>query len=73
MNSVQGSYTLSLTTSGTSATGASITVTAPNGTQGNATVTLSATIAHADDDITAPANPTIVTRSMLEGLLAKAK
>ncbi len=73
LNSVQGSYTLSLTTSGTSATGASITVTAPNGTQGNATVTLSATIAHADDDITAPANPTIVTRSMLEGLLAKAK
>jgi len=73
VSSVQGTYQLTLTTSGTSATGGSITLTAPNGTQGNASVTLTATIAHASDSITAPANPTVVTRSMLKGLLAEAK
>jgi hypothetical protein len=73
VGSVQGTYTLTLTTSGTTATGASITITAPNGTQGNASVALTATIAHASDSIAAPANPTVVTRSMLEGLLAEAK
>lgn len=72
-SSVKGTYTLSLTTSGTTATGASITITAPNGTQGNASVALAATIAHASESISAPANPTVVTRSMLEGLLAEAK
>jgi hypothetical protein len=73
VTSVPGTYTLTLTTSGTTATGASITITAPNGTQGNASVALTATIAHASDTIAAPANPTVVTRSMLEGLLAEAK
>jgi hypothetical protein len=72
-NSVKGTYTLSLTTSGTTATGASITITAPNGTQGNASVSLTATIAHANNSVSAPANPTVVTRSMLKGLLAEAK
>jgi hypothetical protein len=72
-SSVKGTYTLSLTTSGTTATGASITITAPNGTQGNASVTLTSTIAHASTSISAPANPTVVTRSMLQGLLADAK
>jgi hypothetical protein len=73
VSSVPGSYQLTLTTSGTTATGASITITAPNGTQGNASVALTATIAHASDSIAAPANPTVVTRSMLKGLLAEAK
>jgi hypothetical protein len=71
--SIKGTYTLGLTTSGTTATGASIKITAPNGTQGNASVELTATIAHANDSIVAPTNPTIVTKSMLEGLLAEAK
>ncbi|MCU1362746.1 MAG: hypothetical protein JWM55_574 [Acidimicrobiaceae bacterium] len=72
-NSVKGTYTLTLTTSGTSATGASVAITAPNGTHGDATVDLTATLAHASDSVVAPANPTVVTRSMLEGLLAEAK
>ncbi len=72
-SNVKGTYTLTLTTSGTTATGASITITAPNGTQGNASVAVTATIAHASDSIAAPANPTVVTKSMLEGLLAEAK
>jgi hypothetical protein len=73
VSSVKGTYQLTLTTSGATATGTSVTITAPNGTQGNASVTLTATIAHASDSIAAPANPTVVTRSMLEGLLAEAK
>jgi hypothetical protein len=73
LSSIKGTYRLGLTTSGTTATGASIKITAPNGTQGNASVELTATIAHADDDIVAPTNPTIVTKSMLESLLAEAK
>jgi hypothetical protein len=72
-SSVKGTYTLSLTTSGTTATGASITITAPNGTQGSDSVTLTSTIAHANNSVSAPANSTVVTRSMLEGLLADAK
>jgi hypothetical protein len=73
ISSIKGTYTLGLTTSGTTATGASIKITAPNGTQGDATVELTATIAHADDAVAAPTNPTILTKSMLEGLLAEAK
>jgi hypothetical protein len=72
-SSVKGTYTLTLTTSGTTATNASVTITAPNGAQGNASVALTAAITHASDSIAAPANPTVVTRSMLEGLLAEAK
>jgi hypothetical protein len=70
---VKGSYTLSLTTSGSTATGGSITITAPNGTQGNASVTLTATVAHASDAIVAPTGATVVTRALLNSLLAQAK
>jgi predicted small secreted protein len=70
---VKGSYTLVLNTSGSTATGASIKITAPNGTQGNASVQLTATIAHANDDIVAPSGATVLTKSMLEGLLSEAK
>ncbi|MGP8009668.1 MAG: hypothetical protein ACLPKZ_05355 [Acidimicrobiales bacterium] len=70
---VKGSYTIVLTTSGSTATGASIKITAPNGTKGNASVQLTATIAHANDSIVAPSGATVLTRSMLEGLLAQAK
>jgi hypothetical protein len=70
---VKGSYTLSLTTSGSTATGGSITITAPNGTQGNASVTLTATVTHASDAIVAPTGATVVTRALLNSLLAQAK
>jgi len=73
LSSVKGTYQLQLTTSGSSATGASITITAPNGTQGNASVELTATVAHDSTTISAPTGATVVTKSMLDGLLAEAK
>jgi hypothetical protein len=73
LSSVKGTYALELATSGSNATGASITVTAPNGTQGNASVELTATVAHASNTIVAPTGATVVTKSLLDGLLSEAK
>ncbi|HVA71365.1 MAG TPA: hypothetical protein VNF08_08610 [Acidimicrobiales bacterium] len=71
--SVQGTYTLNVTTSGSAATGGSINVTAPSGVsgQGNDTVGLTVTAAHAALSIDAPPNPTIVTQSLIQGLLSQ--
>jgi hypothetical protein len=70
--SVKGNYTITLTMSGATATGGSITVTAPNGTQGNASVGLQATVTHNSDSIDAPSGATIITQSLLKGLLSQA-
>ncbi|MHB8380366.1 MAG: hypothetical protein ACYDB2_10730 [Acidimicrobiales bacterium] len=74
-NTVKGTYTLSVTTSGATATGGSITVTAPSGAvgQGNDTIGLSATVAHASVDIAAPTGATVITSSLLKGLLSQAR
>jgi hypothetical protein len=64
--SVKGTYTLKLTTSGSTATGASISITAPNGSKGNATIILSATVAHANDAVTAPSGATLITPALLK-------
>jgi hypothetical protein len=69
---VPGNYTITLTMSGATATGGSITITAPNGTQGNESVGLQATVTHNSDGITAPSGAIIVTRSLLKELLAQA-
>lgn len=69
---VPGTYGLTITTSGSTATGGSIAITAPNGTKGNDTVTLNATVAHASNAVTAPIGATIITSSMLKGLLSQA-
>jgi hypothetical protein len=69
---VKGTYTLSVTESGSTATGASISITAPNGTTGNATIGLQATIAHANDSVVAPTGATIITPSLLKGLFSQA-
>ena len=71
-SSVKGSYTITLTMSGATATGGSITITAPNGTQGNASVGLQATVTHNSDSIVAPSGATIITKSLLKGLLSQA-
>jgi hypothetical protein len=71
-SSVKGNYTITLTMSGTTATGGSITITAPNGTQGNASVGLQATVTHNNDGIVAPSGATIITKSLLKGLLSQA-
>lgn len=68
--SVQGTYTLTLTNSGSVATGGSISVTAPqgNGTPGNATVSLSATVTHDNDPISVPTNVTVITPALIQQL-----
>jgi hypothetical protein len=71
-SSVKGSYTITLTMSGSTATGGSITITAPNGTQGNASVGLQATVTHNNDSIVAPSGATVITKSLLKGLLSQA-
>jgi hypothetical protein len=71
-SSVKGNYTITLTMSGATATGGSITITAPNGTQGNASVGLQATVTHNNDSIVAPSGATIITKSLLKGLLSQA-
>ncbi|HEY1761332.1 MAG TPA: hypothetical protein VGG17_01955 [Acidimicrobiales bacterium] len=71
-SNVKGSYTITLTMSGSTATGGSITITAPNGTQGNASVGLQATVTHNNDSIVAPSGATIITKSLLKGLLSQA-
>ncbi len=69
-SSVKGSYTLTLTNSGSVATGGSISVTAPqgNGTPGNATVSLSATVTHDSDPITVPTDVTVITPALIQQL-----
>jgi hypothetical protein len=69
---VKGTYTLSLETSGSSATGASISITAPNGSKGDATVSLSATIAHASDGVATPSGATLITPALLQQLQSSA-
>ncbi len=65
---VPGTYRISVAISGTTATGGSIEITAPNGTQGNASVSLNATVTHNSVDVVAPANPTVITPSLLKEL-----
>lgn len=69
---VPGNYTITLTMSGATATGGSITITAPNGTQGNESVGLQATVTHNNDSIAAPSGAIVVTKSLLKGLLSQA-
>jgi hypothetical protein len=65
---VKGSYTLTLSTAGSSVTGGSISITAP-GTGGNDTVGLQATVSHSGATVVAPANATVLSKSVIQGLL----
>jgi hypothetical protein len=58
---IGGTYELTVLTSGTSATGASISITAASG----ATVGLAALFAHAEDAIAAPTHATVITPQLL--------
>jgi hypothetical protein len=69
---VKGTYTITLTTSGTTATGGSVAITAPNGTSGDETVQVNATLTHSDDAITAPTGATVITPALLKGLVSQA-
>jgi hypothetical protein len=63
------SFTLGISEAGGSATGASISVTAPNGTAGNSTGTFAATFTHANETVSAPTGATVVTQALLHELL----
>jgi hypothetical protein len=67
---VPGTYTLTLTNSGSVATGGSISITAPagSGTPGNATVSLKASVTHNSDSIDVPANVTVITPALIKEL-----
>jgi hypothetical protein len=67
---VRGTYTLTLTNSGSSATGGSISITAPagNGSSGDATVTLRAAVTHDSDPVVVPTNVTVITPALLQQL-----
>lgn len=65
---VPGTYKIAVTLSGTTATGGSIQITAPNGTAGNETVGLKATIAHQTLSVDAPTGATVITPQLLKGL-----
>ena len=67
---VQGTYTLTLTNSGSSATGGSISITTPagSGSSGDATVTLRAAVTHDSDPVVIPTNVTVITPALLQQL-----
>lgn len=66
--SVPGTYMLTLNNSGSTATGASITITAPNGTQGNESVSLVASITHNTVTVVMPTGATIITPALIKQL-----
>jgi len=66
--SVKGSYTLTLTTSGSTATGASITITSPGGEPQITSVGLVATITHNAETIAVPSDATVITPALLKQL-----
>ena len=67
-SNVQGHYTISFTLSGSDVSGGSISITAPNGTKGDMTATLSATVTHDATSVDVPTGATIITPSLLKGL-----
>ncbi len=71
--STQGSFTLTVTGSGSSASGFSLSVTAPNGKKGLATVAFHTGISHNAQQVSAPKGATVITPQLLQefGLGAK--
>jgi hypothetical protein len=65
---VHGTYTLGVTLSGSTATGGSIKVTAPNGSSGNATLEVDATVAHDTVTVAAPTEATVLTLALIKEL-----
>ncbi len=65
---VRGSYALTLTLSGSTATGGSVTITTPSGGGGRDQVSLTASAAHADDTVSAPSGATVITPALVKEL-----
>ena len=71
VGAVPGTYTLTLNDNGSVATAGSISITAPEGSSGSgdATVSLSATVTHNNDAVTAPTGATVITPALIQQLL----
>ena len=69
---VPGTYQVGISLSGSTATGADIAITAPNGTSGDMTVQVAATIAHQSDSINAPSGATVITPQLIASLSGRA-
>ncbi|MGC2486307.1 MAG: hypothetical protein WA359_08700 [Acidimicrobiales bacterium] len=71
---VKGSYTLTMTTSGSTLTGASASITAPDSSgSSNDTVAIKATISHNSASVATPAGATVVTQQLIQELENEAK
>jgi len=68
--SVAGTYTVKLSTSGSTVTGVSVSVTAPFGTSGNATGTVTAKVSHDAVTVSAPTGATTITPQLIRELEA---
>jgi len=68
---VKGTYTIAFTMSGSTATGVSLEVTAPNGSQGDASVGVDVTLAHAATPVVAPTGATVITPAMIAQLTSQ--
>jgi hypothetical protein len=68
--SAEGTYSLSITGSGTNANNATISITAPNGKLGNATAALTLKFAHTNDAVSVPSGATVISKSLLQELAA---
>jgi hypothetical protein len=64
-SSGKGTYTIAFTMSGPTATGVSLKISAPNGSQGNASVGVDVTLSHAATPVVAPTGATVITRAMV--------
>jgi hypothetical protein len=71
VSTVPGTYTLTLNTAGSVATGGAVSITAPEGSSGSgdATVSLSATVTHDSDAINVPTGATVITPALIQQLL----
>ena len=72
LSSIKGTYEISVTLSGSTATGGSIKITAPSGQGGDASIALETTVTHASDNITAPSGATVISPALLKGLVSQA-
>jgi hypothetical protein len=68
-------YTMSISASGTGATGATLSISAPTGNSASSplgTAIVTANFTHANQPVTAPANATVVTKSLIAQLFSSA-
>lgn len=66
VSATPGTYSVTVKTAESRATGANVVVTVPNGTYGNIIVTAVATFAHQGVKVSAPANPLVITPALIK-------